>query len=166
MPLGLGAVLESLNIIGAIIWLGGTIAIAAFFSPVLRSKITDQGERVKIMLALMYRFNPYSWAALLTFALTTIIIVVTTVAPKYDFSSIKGVAAAFVVAPVVLTVVFDYIHSRIVGERVKAVVKNGVLERPVGGKYRVYSRWLISLARLEVLLALFAIIIMRFLLSA
>ena len=121
MPHWLQIVLVVLHVLGAAVWVGGSVALTLIAVPVIRDLTGD--TRAAAMRGLGQRWRPIGWSALLTMVVTGIPLAAH-VLPGSDAGT-KAVFAAKMAGFVAL-VCLAYTHDFVLGPRVAQEIRAGL----------------------------------------
>ena len=124
MPHWLQIVLVVLHVLGAAVWVGGSIALTFIAVPAIR-QLTGE-PRATAMRALGQRWRPIGWSALLTMVATGAALAAH-VLPGSDASA-KTVFAVKMAGFVAL-VCLAYMHDFVLGPRVAKEIRDGLPQR-------------------------------------
>ncbi len=124
MPHWLEIVFVVLHVLGATVWVGGTVALTFIAVPAIRRLTGD--SRATAMRGLGERWRPIGWSALLTMVATGAPLAAH-VLPGSD----TGAKAVFAVkmAGFVALVCLAYAHDFVLGPRVAREIRDGVPQR-------------------------------------
>lgn len=116
--------LHVLHLLGAAIWVGGTVALVFTAVPVIRT--FDGPERARALRELGERWRPLGWGALLALGVTGLAYAAEIDAFTHErIHSTWGVLFLLKVALVGLLVVSAYIHDFVLGPRLARQIRAG-----------------------------------------
>lgn len=114
------AIITWIHLVGASIWVGGSLFIAIVLAPLLKTMTPSVQERLKIMITVGRRFNKIAIPALIILIGTGIYNVhQMLLRPEYLFSTSYGTFVVIKIVLVVALIISFAVHVRIIRKEVE-----------------------------------------------